>query len=105
MGPLSFAYVLLFVDNIGAQFVLEKGASKVCDINAVCAAFWLLVCRLCSKVEVIRVASKENPADAPSRGRPPHGAVMCRKKILPTGPSRTVLSGADLYALLPNELL
>ena len=97
--------VFLFVDNIAAQFVLEKGASKVSDINAVCAGFWLLVARLYLSVEVIRVTSKENPADAPSRGKPPHGASIHRPKLASVMPQRTVLSGADLLALLPPELL
>ena len=98
-------HIWLFVDNVGAQFVLQKGASKVCDINAVCAAFWLLVARLDCKVDVIRLKSIENPAGAPSRGLPPHGVYVSGRRVEPVVPRDSTLSGADLRALMPTELL
>ena len=98
-------YVFVFVDNVGAQYILSKGASKVGDINAVCAAFWIVVARGNLKVNVLRVSSKENPADAPSRGRPPQGVRVGESAISQFLPCDVMQSGQLIRDVVPRELL
>ena len=66
--------VHLYVDNRGAECAIRKGASRVEDINAFVLGIWLQCFDLTLELTVFRVPSKENPADAPSRGVPPVGA-------------------------------
>lgn len=56
----------LFVDNVGAECAIRKG-STVADMNGVCAAIWKVAYRMGITLEVFRVPSKQNAADAPSR--------------------------------------
>ena len=70
---LQDQHVILFIDNVAAQFALSKGASKAADINSFCAAFWILLARFNIDTTIVRVPSKENPADGPSRGCQPPG--------------------------------
>ena len=53
---------------------LRKGSSKAVDINAFVLGTWLLCFELNIELSLSRVSSKENLADAPSRGHPPLGA-------------------------------
>ena len=92
--------VHIFIDNEGARFALEKGSSTVDDINGFCGALWALVSQLRAEVTIFRVPTKENAADAPSRGKRPHGAATCPN----TKASVSMASGEDLRSLVPIEL-
>ena len=96
--------VILFKDNVGAEHVLGKGSSNVDDINRYCAAFWLLVAWHTVSVKVFRVPSKENPADALSRGEVPFSHDREDVMSFFTEPSELVQSGSSLRELVPREL-
>ena len=65
----------LYVDNRGAECSLRKGSSRADDINTFVLAVWLRCFEFDVELTVFRVPSKENAADAPSRGVPPVRAV------------------------------
>ena len=95
-----------FVDNVGAQFALTKGSSTVDDIKGFCAAFWVQVARLDLTVQIFRVSSKANPADAPSRGSCPYGAAKAGEHgtVLASVPPPAFKSGVALRDAVPAEL-
>ena len=101
---LAGKVVWVFVDNVGAEFVLRKGSSKVDDINGYCAAFWILAVQNNVDVRVFRVPSKENPADAPSRGFSPFGATPGNRASTFVAPTEGFLSGAQLLEVVPHAL-
>ena len=61
----------LYIDNTTAESILRSGYSTVSDLNHLAAAFWLIAAAHQADIHIIRVPSKSNPADAPSRGEPP----------------------------------
>ena len=64
-GRLQEAQVHLYVDDIGAQFVVAKGLSSVGDTSAFAAALWMMISKLGIELEGFRVTTKESPADTP----------------------------------------
>ena len=61
----------LYIDNTTAESILRSGYSTVSDLNCLAAAFWLIAAAHQADIHIIRVPSKSNPADAPSRGEQP----------------------------------
>ena len=100
---LSGQRVFLFVDNTAAQFALSKGSSKAADLNSFCAAFWLNAARHNVSITILRVPSKENPADAPSRGLRPHGYQSFGTVVQPVQPNAVFVSGEFLRKAVPPE--
>jgi hypothetical protein len=60
--------IILYVDNSTAEVILGQGKSKMMDLNDVAGKLWSeIAAGLLPQVYLARVASKLNPADAPSR--------------------------------------
>ncbi len=75
MPVLPHVQIHLFIDNTTAQAILTNGTSSATDLNHLAAAFWLMAAANDADILIFRVASKANPADAPSRGQRPPGAT------------------------------
>ena len=64
--------VQVYIDNTTAQAILTKGTSAAPDLGSIAGNFCQRAAGHRLHLEWFRVASKANPADAPSRGgRPP----------------------------------
>ena len=72
----------VLVDNTAAESILRRGSSAHEDLNMIVGSFWLLACRQNLRVDVLRVPTKENPADPPSRGRAPPRASAATQRPL-----------------------
>jgi len=61
----------LYIDNTTAESILRSGYSTASYLNHLAAAFWIIAAAHQADIHIIRVPSKSNPADAPSRGEAP----------------------------------
>ncbi len=63
--------LVVWVDNSAARAVLKSGRSRKSDLNALAAVFHRILADANASARVEWVPSRLNPADPPSRGRPP----------------------------------
>ena len=61
--------VVFFIDSMSALGTIVKGHSKRDDLNLYAGTTWQILARLGVTPPFLRVPSKQNPADDPSRGR------------------------------------
>jgi len=61
--------VVFYIDSMSALGTIVKGHSRRDDLNLYAGTTWHLLARYGVTPHFLRVPSKQNPADAPSRGR------------------------------------
>ena len=68
-GLIRSRRVVIHSDNTVAENAVRKGRAKAFDHTALVHSIWTLLTELGAAAFIVRVASKENLADDPSRER------------------------------------